>query len=356
MADTPEAHTQNSNSSFRPMAWCVLAALLFGASTPATKQFTQKLDAFQIAGLLYAGAGLCVSPWALVRRSSTRPTRRQRIYLMGALVSGGVVGPVLLVMGLARAPAGSVALWLNLETVATAVLARAFFKEHLGMPTWGAIALIILASLLLSAQGTYGLGAAGLVGLACLAWGLDNNLTSLIGSYTPAQITFAKGLLGAGVNLGLSAIVTVGALDLQAAASVMLIGALGYGVSLVLYVSSAQQLGATRSQLIFSTAPAFSLSLSWILFGEPVQGFQLLAGALMLLGLWLYNRERHAHLHAHDRLVHSHWHRHDDDHHDHHDPHGPLAPRWHSHEHVHPEQSHTHPHLPDLHHRHRHRS
>jgi drug/metabolite transporter (DMT)-like permease len=288
------------------MAWCVLAAVLFGASTPATKQFTQELDAFQIAGLLYAGAGLCVSPWALFRRSSTLPTRRQRLYLLGALISGGVIGPVLLVMGLARAPAGSVALWLNLETVATAVLARAFFKEHLGMPTLGAIGLIIVASLLLSSQGSYGFSAAGLVALACLAWGLDNNLTSLIGSYTPTQITFAKGLLGAGVNLGLSAYLTAGALEPRAAASVMLIGALGYGVSLVLYVSSAQQLGATRSQ-------------------------------------------------PHDRLVHSHWHRHDDDHHHHHDPLDPLVPRWHAHEHVHPEQSHAHPHLPDLHHRHRHR-
>jgi drug/metabolite transporter (DMT)-like permease len=176
---TPPAATPPAGRRLRPLAWCLLSALLFGASTPATKQFTASLHPLQIAGLLYAGAGLCVSPWALAawyRNRSPRSTR-QRAYLLGALLFGGVIGPVLLVFGLARAPAGSVALWLNLETVATALFARVFFKEHLSGVTYAAVALIILASLLLSTGGQYAGAAAGLVALACIAWGLDNNLT-----------------------------------------------------------------------------------------------------------------------------------------------------------------------------------
>lgn len=340
------------------MLWCLLAAALFGASTPATKQLTSDLGPFQIAGLLYAGAGLAVSPWAVtgwLRRASPRG-RHQRLYLLGSLIFGGVVGPVLLVMGLSRAPAGSVALWLNLETVATAVLARAFFREHLGGKTWLAVALIILASLLLSSRGGSGVAAVTFVAFACLAWGLDNNLTSLIGGYTPAQVTFAKGVLGASVNLALGAWVSDAALPLRAAVAVMLIGALGYGLSLVLYVASAQQLGATRSQLIFSTAPAWGLSLSWLWLGEAILGMQVAGAALMLMALWLINRERHAHVHEHPAMTHSHWHRHDDGHHEHAHPGAARALGWHVHEHSHSPGSHSHPHLPDLHHRHTHRS
>jgi drug/metabolite transporter (DMT)-like permease len=358
MTDAPTTSaTPRADRRFGPLAWCLLSALLFGASTPATKQFTATLHPLQIAGLLYAGAGLCVSPWAFAawRRNRSPRSARQRWYLLGALLFGGVIGPVLLVLGLARAPAGSVALWLNLETVATALFARFFFKEHLSGVTYAAVALIILASLLLSAGDAYAGSAAVLVGLACIAWGLDNNLTSLIDSYTPAQITFAKGLVGALINLGLSLHFSAAALELRAVASVLSVGALGYGLSLVLYVGSAQQLGATRSQLIFSTAPAWGLCLSWLVLAEPVQGVQVLAALLMLAALWLYNRERHGHAHEHAALEHGHWHRHDDGHHEHPHPHPSGGERWHSHDHVHVEQQHAHPHLPDLHHRHRHR-
>jgi drug/metabolite transporter (DMT)-like permease len=337
-----------------PLAWCVLSAALFGASTPATKHFADRLGPFAIAGLLYVGAAVAVCPWALRSRwRGTAMTAPQRLYLAGALVFGGVVGPVLLVAALAIAPAGSVALWLNLETVATALLARWLFREHLHLPTWLAVVLIALGSVLLSTGHDRAPQAAGLVALACVAWGLDNNFTSLVGSYTPAQVTFAKGVVGGAINLGLASAFG-GSLPLAPtpAAQLLAVGALGYGASLVLYVASAQQLGATRSQLIFSTAPAFGLGLSWLALGEPVLPEQVGAGLIMLVAIWLWQKERHAHSHTHEPLVHAHWHRHDDGHHDHHP--GGETGTWHSHEHSHAPETHSHPHLPDLHHRHRH--
>lgn len=336
-----------------PAAWCALSAVLFGASTPATKLFTGSLGTFQIAALLYFGAALAVSPWALRSPRATGVSSRQRRYLLGALLCGGVVGPVLLVAALSRAPAGSVALWLNLETVATAVLARWLFSEHLQRQTWLAVALIVVASLLLSSEGGSEPEAIGLVALACVAWGFDNNFTALVGSYSPTQVTFAKGLVGGGINLALAfAWGQAEGLDLRSGAALLAIGALGYGASLVLYVASAQQLGATRSQLIFSSAPAWGLLLAWGALGEPVLGAQIAAGAVMVFAFWLWHQERHSHQHTHEPLVHAHWHRHDDGHHDHH-PEGGAA-HWHSHEHAHDERTHSHPHLPDLHHRHRH--
>ncbi len=358
----PPCQPAERNPSRLPLLSCVVSAVLFGASTPATKSLTTLLGPFQIAGLLYAGAALAVSPWALRpwlaswAAGSQQP--RQRGYLLGALALGGVVGPVLLVVGLSLSRAGDVALWLNLETVATALLARMWFREHLHAPTWLAVALIVTASALLSlGQADAWLGALFVAG-ACLAWGFDNNFTSLIGEYTPAQVTFAKGVVGAGVNLALALLLDTEPLAPSPAAQALIVGGLGYGASLVLYVSGAQLLGATRSQLVFSTAPAWGLLLSWVAYGEPLAKTQLVAATLMAAAIWLWSRENHSHRHRHEPVVHTHWHRHDDGHHDgHHDTprQRPLASaRWHSHEHRHESVEHEHSHLPDLHHRHPH--
>jgi drug/metabolite transporter (DMT)-like permease len=336
--------------SAAPILWCVIAAALFGASTPASKPLVSQLGPLLLSGILYLGAALAVAPWAL------RDLRRLRAVhgpslarLLGAVAFGGVVGPVLLLSGLALAPAGSVSLWLNLETVATAVLAWLFFREHIGVSTWLAVGLIVAASVLLWPGIPQGGIAAALVGLACVAWGLDNNLTAVIDRFTPAQITFAKGLVGGFINIGLGLAFSPGSPTVPAVGFALLIGALGYGASLLLYIAGAQHLGATRSQLVFSTAPLWGLALAWVALGEPVQPAQLAAAGLMGVAIWLWKGERHSHAHAHRRVTHSHRHRHDDHH-----EHEHIDTGWHSHEHTHEPIEHEHVHRPDLHHRHSH--
>jgi drug/metabolite transporter (DMT)-like permease len=345
--------------SARPILWCVVAAALFGASTPASKPLVAELGPLLLSGILYFGAALAVAPWALRGRTRLQGVDRSNLArLLGAVVFGGIVGPVLLLTGLALAPAGSVSLWLNLETVATAVLARLFFREHLGGWTWVAVGLIVVASMLLWPGVPQGGLAAALVGLACIAWGLDNNLTAVIDRFSPAQITFIKGLVAGVVNIGLGLVFVASWPTALAVALALVIGALSYGVSLLLYIASAQQLGATRSQLVFSTAPLWGLALAWLALGEPIQLAQLAAAGIMGAAIWLWHRERHSHLHAHDRVTHSHWHRHDDGHHDHehHEHVDSVKPTtgWHGHEHIHEPVEHEHAHRPDLHHRHSH--
>lgn len=330
-----------------PALWCLLAAALFGASTPVSKALLGDLGPLSLAGLLYLGAALATAPFA--RGDWDRGELRR---LLGAVVFGGVLGPVLVLMGLRAAPAGSVALWLNLEAPATALLGAMFFREHMGARALGAAALTWIASVLLAApSGWSAAGPALLVALGCLAWGLDNNLTAVIERLTPAQTTFAKGLVAGGVNLGLglwlegtpgAAGPVIGAIGL---------GTLAYGASIVLYVAGAQQLGATRAQMIFATAPFWGVLLAWL--GEPVLAEQVVAGALMALALALVYGERHAHVHMHVQVRHRHWHRHDDGHHEHEHSDGPAS-GWHSHEHEHAPVTHAHPHRPDLHHRHAH--
>jgi drug/metabolite transporter (DMT)-like permease len=339
-----------------PALWCLAAAALFGASTPAAKLLLGPIGPFSLAGLLYLGAGLAVLPWAWRPGNKLpRPDRKNLVRLAGAVLFGGVAGPVLLLWGLSLAPAGSVALWLNLESVATALLAWIMFREHVGGRAWLATAIVCAASLLLASPAGFDLGpAAVLVALACIAWGLDNNFTAIIDGLTPAQSTLAKGIVAGVVNLGLGLALEQPSFALAGLGGALAVGAASYGLSLVLYIGGAQQLGATRSQLIFSTAPLWGLVLAWTWLREPILSTQIFAALLMATAIWLLRGERHAHRHAHERVTHTHWHRHDDGHHEH--EHGtPVAPGTaHSHEHAHQPVEHEHPHRPDLHHRHRH--
>ena len=336
--------------SIGPFVGCLAAAALFGASTPAAKSLVDAVGPVMLAGLLYAGAAVAVLPSALRRRRRRRASASGTWRLLGAAASGGILGPCFLLTGLSMAPAGSVSLWLTLETVATAVLARWWFREHLGVRGWISVSLVVVASIALSAHLQLGTAVAW-VALACLAWGLDNNLTAVIDEYTPEQITLVKGattavlLIPVGTGLG-------GRASLPEALTGLGIGALGYGLSLVLYVAGAQQLGATRSQVVFSTAPLFGLAAAWMVLGEVVGWPHGLAAALMATALWLLHRENHEHTHQHEPAEHTHWHRHDDGHHDH--GHCGSGSGWHLHEHRHEWVRHRHPHRPDLHHRHRH--
>jgi drug/metabolite transporter (DMT)-like permease len=251
-----------------------------------------------------------------------------------------------------------VALWLNLETVATSLLAWLFFKEDMGRRVWLAVGLIAGGGVLIALpfEPASTLPALG-VAAACICWGLDNNFTALIDGLTPSQSTFLKGLVAGSVNLAIGARLggglsgELGTVDSLFAA--LALGGLSYGVSLALYVRGAQQLGAARSQLIFSAAPFFGLVLAWVLLDEPVLAVQLFAGALMAGGIGLMLRSEHGHEHDHDAITHTHDHRHDDGHHDHGHADLPVSVR-HTHEHSHSELSHSHPHRPDLHHRHDH--
>ena len=338
-----------------PVLWCLAAAGLFGASTPAAKSLVGEVGPLALAGLLYLGAALATLPFAF-RGGSREIARRPRNLRMlaGAILFGGALGPALLLVGLRQAPAASVSLWLNLETVATALLAWAWFREHLDRRTWLAVLLTVGAGVVLASPAGFELApAAGLVALACLCWGLDNNLTALVDGFTPAQTTCAKGLCAGALNLTLAAAFEPLALRPGLVLGCLGVGALGYGLSIVLYISGAQHLGATRSQVLFSTAPFLGMALAWTALGEAVLLSQLAAIGLLLPALWLLLSERHAHQHRHERQQHTHSHRHDDGHHDH--VHRGL-PAWirHTHEHVHAAQVHSHPHTPDLHHRHEH--
>ena len=339
----------------------LLSAALFGASTPFAKLLLGEVDPWLLAGLLYLGSGIGLGVVHLGRRSlgiepPEAPLRRAALpWLAAVIVAGGIVGPVLLMLGLSVTPASSAALLLNVEGLATMVIAWAVFRENADHRIVLGALCILAGAVLLSWQGTavgVGWGALAIVG-ACLAWGIDNNLTRKLSAADPVQIAMLKGLVAGAVNLALAlwhgaALPPAGPL-----LGAGMVGFLGYGISLVLFVLALRHLGAARTGAYFSMAPFAGAVLALGLFGEPITMRLVAAAALMGVGLYLHLSERHEHEHAHEELLHEHAHVHDE-HHQH--AHGPDVQLGepHVHAHRHAPMVHRHPHYPDLHHRHTH--
>ncbi len=338
-------------------ALALVSALLFGASTPASKLLLGSFEPFQLAGLLYLGAALGVAPVVGLehrRGARMRFDRANRLRLGGAVLFGGILGPVLLLFGLRLASAGAVALLLNLEMVATAVLGVVLFREHLGRLAGLGVAGVVAAGVLLGeAEGQSGMLGAACVAAACVCWGLDNHLTVLIDGITPARSTLVKGLIAGSTNLFVGLSVAPLSASPGALAAALVVGSLAYGASISLYIASAQELGATRAQGVFAAAPFIGAMLSFALLGESFGLTQAAACALLIASVSALVLSQHAHPHAHAELEHVHSHRHDDGHHVHEHP--GLAPDVrHTHAHCHARLVHAHPHWPDLHHRHDH--
>ena len=332
------------------------AALLFGVGTPLAKLLLASVNPWLLAGLLYLGSG--VGLW-LYRRVTRAPRvhlpRAELPWLAGAILCGGVVAPVLLMLGLTGMPASGAALLLNAEGVFTALLAWFAFRENFDRRVALGMAFIVAGAAILSWPGQArfaGVWPALAVLGACLCWALDNNLTRKVSLSDASWIASVKGLVAAPVNLALAVALGAALPPWPHVAAAMAVGLLAYGVSLALFVVGLRHLGTARTGAYFSVAPFLGALLA-IALGDPVTVPLLLAGACMTVGVWLHLSERHEHEHTHDALEHTHTHVHDEHHQHTHQP--PLPPGTrHSHAHRHVPLTHTHPHFPDAHHQHGH--
>jgi len=333
------------------------AALLFGAGTPLAKLLLAQASPWLLAGLLYLGSGLGLGAVRRLRRApAVQLSRAEWPWLAGAVLAGGVIGPVLLMLGLTRMPASGASLLLNAEGVLTALLAWLAFRENVDRRIALGMTAIALGAVVLSWPGQARFAGAwpalAVLG-ACLAWAVDNNLTRKVSLADASWIASVKGLAAGSINLALA--FGLGAATLPRApivAASLLVGFLAYGVSLTWFVLGLRHLGTARTGAYFSIAPFFGAVLA-VALGEPVTAPLLLAGALMAVGIWLHLTERHSHEHTHEPLAHEHMHVHDAHHRHRHDPPVPPGTR-HSHWHQHEALTHTHPHFPDVHHRHKH--
>lgn len=349
-----------SERDLRGPACGVLAAALFGVAAPFGKALLSHAGPVALASVFYLSAGVVLCVVTPFRRGGAEaPLRRHDAPLLVAIaVLGGIVGPVLMLLGLARVSGVAGSLLLNLEAPATILLAVAFFGEHLGRREAIGAAFVVAGAALLaipsSSSGSGGApwGAVAVAG-ACLAWGIDNNLTQRLSLRDPIALVRWKAL-GAG---GGSALVALAIGDRFPTGSAMtgaaVVGATSYGVSIVLDAYALRFVGAAREATYFATAPFFGALAAVPVLGERIGLPHVVAAAAMAWGTSRLVRERHGHHHVHEAVTHEHAHVHDLHHQHEHAADAPVD-EPHSHVHTHAPLAHDHAHVPDAHHRHRH--
>jgi drug/metabolite transporter (DMT)-like permease len=347
-----------------PIIQALLAAFLFGASAPLSKLLLAEVSPVLLAAFLYLGSGLGLLCVILVEKVTNHKPREARLtrsdlpWLGGAILAGGVIAPIFLLISLRQTPAATASLLLNFEGVATTLIAALVFKEAIGRQAWWAIGLITLASILLSTDFTnnwgVSLSALGVLA-ACILWGVDNNLIRNISAKDPLVIVTLKGL-----GAGLVSLIIAFALgnpfpSLGITVLAMLLGSLSYGLSIFLFIFAMRGLGAGRTSALFGTAPLAGIFLSLVIFRQIPGIFFFIALVAMASGAYILFMEDHEHGHIHKNFIHDHRHTHNDGHHEH--EHVVLSARQsHSHVHTHDFLEHIHDHAPDIHHRHSHPS
>lgn len=367
---TTEAAARNDDGAFP--AWrggllALVAAALFGASTPAVQRLGAGVGVFETAALLYAGAAAAGFAMRHDVAAEAQVRSGDLLRLGWMTLFGAVIGPIALVWGLHRTGAASASLMLALEAVLTAVAASLFYREHLGRRAAFAMALMTAGAVALVVDRAAD-GGAGLVGLLAVAgatavWALDNTLSRPLSDRDPGQVVMCKSALGAATSLLLAGLTRSSMPPLWAAAGLFAVGAVGYGLSLRFYLLAQRALGSSRTASIFAFAPLIGAACAIALgdrlgVGEGVGAGagagvgMAVAAALMAAGIVLHLTERHGHWHAHDPLEHEHAHVHDDAHHTHRHAGVPAGP--HSHRHRHDPIGHAHAHMPDEHHAHTH--
>ncbi|CNI46741.1 DMT family transporter [Yersinia enterocolitica] len=332
------------------------AAVLFGAGTPLAKQLLNTVSPWLLAGLLYLGSGVGLALYRLITRpAAVKLPRNELWWFIGAITAGGIIAPVLLMIGLTGMPASGASLLLNAEGVFTALLAWFAFKENFDRRIALGMIVIVAGAAILSWPGEArfaGLWPTLAILGACFAWGIDNNLTRKVSLTDATWIASVKGLVAGVVNLALA--FTLGATlpPLPNLAGALLVGFFAYGVSLALFVIGLRHLGTARTGAYFSIAPFLGAALA-VAMGDAVTIPLIVAGLLMAIGIWLHLTEQHEHRHHHDDLLHEHQHLHDEHHQHSHDfPVNADIP--HKHPHQHQPMEYSHPHFPDSHHRHKH--
>lgn len=349
-----------SGGSASALVAALASALLFGATTPIAKELLTGASPLMLAGLLYLGSGAGVILVWFAQGGGRSPIgllRTDWSWLAAATLAGGIVAPVLLMTGLRRLDAATSSLLLNLESVFTALLAWIAFREATSARVIVGFLAIVAGGVLLAwpsrAPSAASILGPGWVAAACLAWALDNNLTRKVSGADARIIAATKGLAAGSANTALAFALGDRLPGPSHVAAILLLGFVGYGLSLVLFVVSLRHLGSARTGAYFATAPFIGTVVAIALFGQSITPILSLAAALMALGVWLHLTERHEHEHLHEPLTHTHPHVHDAHHRHLHDG-GWNGEEPHSHEHHHEPLLHRHPHYPDIHHRHGH--
>jgi len=338
----------------------ILAAALFGISSPISKLLLEKIPPMLMAALLYLGAGIGMLFMSLIKRAKGRTQKeakmsKKELPFTIAMILLDIAAPIFLMIGLTTTTASNASLLNNFEIVTTSIIALFIFKEAIGKRLWIAISFITASSVMLSvaefSSFSFSIGSIFVL-LACICWGFENNCTRMMSLKDPMQIVVVKGF-GSGVGALVIAFLTKEyASDIGYIVIALILGFFAYGLSIFFYVTAQRELGAARTSAYYAIAPFIGVSLSLLIYKETISLNFIIAMILMILGAYYAAVEKHLHKHIHQSIRHEHRHDHNEGHHNH--THEDFENGEHSHEHTHEVVQHVHKHTPDMHHAHNH--
>lgn len=338
----------------------ILAAALFGISSPVSKLLLVEIPSTLMASLLYLGAGVGMLVINIVKKLSKREqieakmTKKEMPYIIGIIILD-IAAPVCLMIGLSKTTSANASLLNNFEIVATSLIALLIFKEAIGKRMWIAISLITLSSIILSVENfhniSFSIGSIFVL-LACLCWGFENNYTRMLSLKDPLQIVIVKGFGSGAGSLIIALSLKQYSANLLYLFIALLLGFVAYGLSIYFYIVAQRELGAARTSAYYAVAPFIGVLLSIIIFGQQINISFIIALIIMIIGAYFAGVERHKHVHIHEETTHEHRHNHNDNHHTH--THDNQVEGEHSHIHIHEKTEHIHKHTPDMHHSHSH--
>jgi drug/metabolite transporter (DMT)-like permease len=272
------------------IVYALVSAALFGISATFAKVLLGDVSPWLLAGLLYLGSGAGLA--ALRQIWTTKETQLQKQdlpWFAGAVLAGGVIGPVFLMFGLMQSTASATSLLLNLESVFTLVMAWVVFKENVDRRLLIGAAVIVIGAGFLSWPAHAAIGIDWgplLIAAACLAWAIDNNLTRKVSASDPMQIAMVKGLVAGVVNVGIALALAANLPPPMICLAAAVVGFFGYGVSLTLFVLALRHLGTARTGAYYGLAPFIGAATAIVFLSEPVTVAFIAGGVLMAIGLW----------------------------------------------------------------------
>lgn len=261
-------------------AFAILAAALYAVNVPLSKLLLSHAGTTMMAAFLYLGAGLGLMICGVIQKASCKGqkqeplTKKELPYTVGMVVLD-ILAPIFLMIGIARTNSANVSLLNNFEIVATSLIALFIFKEKISKLLWVAITLVVIASAILSFEGTgaFVFNEGSLFVLAAsICWGMENNCTNKISHKSATEIVVIKGCFS-----GLGSLIIAFAMgenlpELKWLLLVLLLGFVSYGLSINFYIRAQSSLGAAKTSAFYSVAPFLGVAFGMLLLGERPGG------------------------------------------------------------------------------------
>jgi len=291
----------------------VSAAVLFGLSSTLNKIILAEVHPLVVAGLTYFIAGVFLlavrlSPLHKIILSWLEtPTkveqtmdRKDYVILLLVALSGAVAASFLFVYGLNLTTAVNASLLLNMESLFTVVIAFIFLRERGVRKDYLGILVLILGAILVTTKGefqslTLASEFAGnlLIVLACLFWGIDNNLSKFLSKKRDLPyLVSLKCLLGGSIVLSAALLFNVNfRIPVLSLPYLFSVGAFSIGFSIVLFMLALREIGSMKTGVLFSTSSVFGAVFAFIVLRESLSIIQIAAGLVMFLGVYfLYKK------------------------------------------------------------------